>query len=563
MIEPLEARIAPAMVTSTLITYTDLDGDLVKVRSSKAAFTAAGTLFVSPGGGGEQLQLLTLGAGAAGAVITITATVPLGGLGDGFVNVGAINAAGVNLASVTIRGDLGQIDVGSGHPTIAALKTLTVSSLGFFSVTTQDVGGNLTSDFIGNVGKIKVMGTMSVASLQATGKIGTVTVFGSLVGGLGLGMDHTGEINAIGGLGVITIRGSIIGGDGEYSGRVGSEGRIGGVKVGGSILGGEGTHSGEIHAETGIGYVKIKGDVKGGTGAQSGRIDSNDSINLLTIGGSLIGTKHDQTGEIRVSDNIDLLKITGDIRGGGSDSALVDSAIKDTGFVKADSIKVIKIGGSIIAGINDSAGTLINSGAIRMADELEILTIAGSLIGNVSALTGKLTAATISGEDDEFHDASANSDVAIVRITILGSVEYGLIQAGYNTDGVGVDPDAKIGTVIVKGNWIASSMVAGIQSTNTYYGDSDSSDSVIPNPLLPKDPLFTNPSRIASITIGGQVLGTLAGGDNFAFAAQKLGRISIGGRLLPLTAGLDDYTISVATGSDVRVIEFARETILR
>ena len=79
-------------------------------------------------------------------------------------------------------------------------------------------------------------------------------------------------------------------------------------------------------------------------------------------------------------------------------------------------------------------------------------------------------------------------------------------------------------------------------------------DSVIVN-LPPKD-FPANISRIGSIVIAGQVFGTLAGADNYAFEAQQIGSIKIGGVALHLTAGTDNFTLSASTGSDVRVREF-------
>ena len=57
-IEPLETRIAPASV----LTFTDVDGDLVKVTSSLGDLNAAGVATKVPGPFpiGEQLRLLDL-----------------------------------------------------------------------------------------------------------------------------------------------------------------------------------------------------------------------------------------------------------------------------------------------------------------------------------------------------------------------------------------------------------------------------------------------------------------------------------------------------------------------
>src|SRR3954467_5559797 len=104
-LEILEPRLAPA---STL-TFTDVDGDHVKIVSSLGDLAGKATL--ASFGAGDQLQTLDLtDPSFQGAAITISAVKAPGG--DGLVNVGFINATGVDLKSVIVKGDLGQIDAG-------------------------------------------------------------------------------------------------------------------------------------------------------------------------------------------------------------------------------------------------------------------------------------------------------------------------------------------------------------------------------------------------------------------------------------------------------------------
>src|SRR4051794_10954252 len=151
-IEPLEARIAPASLT-----FTDLDGDLVTISSSKGT---RDQLFTATGGGSglldHQLQELDLNFTTAfdGATISVTA-IPQAGRGDGFVNVGYINATGRVLGSVTVDGDLGAIDVGNTTKSAFALQTLTVHSMGLLGTSTGAPSG-LVSDFAGSVHAIHV-----------------------------------------------------------------------------------------------------------------------------------------------------------------------------------------------------------------------------------------------------------------------------------------------------------------------------------------------------------------------------------------------------------------------
>lgn len=105
-IEPLEARIAPAAV----FTYTDFDGDLVTVKSSKGTLddlAAAATI-----NNGVLLRFDLSDPKFQGAAIRITAQPKPGEIGDGLASVGFIDATNVDLASVTIDGDLGRIVAG-------------------------------------------------------------------------------------------------------------------------------------------------------------------------------------------------------------------------------------------------------------------------------------------------------------------------------------------------------------------------------------------------------------------------------------------------------------------
>src|SRR5207248_7571559 len=110
--------------------YTDVDGDKVTVAVSSDTLNSG--LFTSVASGvGEQLQKLDLsGGGFDGASLTFSVVKVPGG--DGLANVGYINATGHDLGTVTVKGDLGQIDAGSGSATVPAIKSLAVNSLGRF-----------------------------------------------------------------------------------------------------------------------------------------------------------------------------------------------------------------------------------------------------------------------------------------------------------------------------------------------------------------------------------------------------------------------------------------------
>src|SRR5204862_3994310 len=59
-------------------------------------------------------------------------------------------------------------------------------------------------------------------------------------------------------------------------------------------------------------------------------------------------------------------------------------------------------------------------------------------------------------------------------LVIKGDVKNAQILAGYTRDGEPVNPDAHIGKVVVNGDWIKSSLVAGVaDSTGDGFGQND------------------------------------------------------------------------------------------
>ncbi|HEX8297415.1 MAG TPA: hypothetical protein VF593_14010 [Chthoniobacteraceae bacterium] len=259
--EPLEARIAPAGV----FTYTDLDGDLVTIKTSQgsnADLAATGVLtFSSPDAASPRfLQKIDLSLNASVfAGTNLSLTVKRGPDGDGLAHVGAIDASaeaggvGIDLGKVTIKGDLGQIDAGDATVTIAspAVKLLSVRSMGSFGLVTQGAVGDLVSDFAGSLVALKVSGDLRGVYLHAAG--------------------GTGDAEAA--FGSIQIRGSVIGGTANNSGKLECFGTAGVVKIGGSLEGGAGERAGSLYFRRGADAISIRGSVVGGAGFSSGTIE--------------------------------------------------------------------------------------------------------------------------------------------------------------------------------------------------------------------------------------------------------------------------------------------------
>src|SRR5262245_59121748 len=163
-IELLEPRLAPASV----LNFTDVDGDKVSVTSSRGDLSGKATF--ANVGVGQQLQVLDL-TGAAFQGANVSTAVTRAVTGDGLVNIGRINATGRDLSTVTIKGDLGQIDAGDANLSTPGLKRLSVRSMGRFGLTTQGGVGNLFSDINGTLGALNVARNIDDAQIDVSGGV--------------------------------------------------------------------------------------------------------------------------------------------------------------------------------------------------------------------------------------------------------------------------------------------------------------------------------------------------------------------------------------------------------
>ena len=194
-------------------TWRDLDGDLVTLKVTKPVLTPAlfgfrfgGPIFGAPEISGQLLESLDIadaGIAANGMSLKFAAKLK-DGLGDKFVNVGAIDALGVRLGSVVLPGDLGKIEAGdSGIPVEStkvgktALKGLSIRSMGALGASTQGPLGHLQSFIAGKLGALKITGDFADAELTIAGGSGALTVGGNLRGGDGSGIHANGKVASV------------------------------------------------------------------------------------------------------------------------------------------------------------------------------------------------------------------------------------------------------------------------------------------------------------------------------------------------------------------------------
>jgi hypothetical protein len=536
-IEHLEQRIAPAGV---VYNYVDVDGDAVTVKISKGSL--ADVVFTKSASGiGDQLMRIDLGSNPVfkGADITITAH-PVNGVGNGKVNVGYIRAFDIDLHYVRVAGDLGRIESGDANTVTPGLAYLSVDSMRLFPLDSALAPASTgvydtTSHVKGALSRLSVLTDVANAGFFADG-FGTVVVGGSLVGSTDLShpelLDFTGQLYSTKGFGTVVIGGDLQGGAGDSAGSiVAGNGTLGRLTVRGSVIGGSGSeYTGAIFATGKIGTLTIAGDVIGGSGAQSGYIYAGDVVSRLAVTGSIHGGSNNHTGEILTNQVLKSLYVGGQLVGGSNQGL----PLTESGYIQALQLTSAVVGG-VVSGTDDGSG-LTNSGAIRAYDNILSLTVRRDITGNST------NPVFISGYGQP---VQTKTDIAIGTLSVGGSVHYTEILAGFDVDptldrrGLVSNGDAQIGRVLIKGNFIASSIVAGVKTTDNFFGNAD--DASVPGV---SGTIF---SKIGSVVIGGQAYGTTDPADlnTYGITAQLLGSIRIGGALLPLTAGASNDTFAL------------------
>ncbi|MEQ1859559.1 MAG: VCBS repeat-containing protein [Chthoniobacteraceae bacterium] len=507
-------------------TWTDVDGDAVTLKVTKGTLAEGNFQLLANSTTDPSARLLSLIVGSVAGTLSefdganVSLTAKRAGGGDGKVNVGFLNASNTDLGAVTISGDLGKIVAGDGDAD-PAVKSLTLGSLGVFGGRTQDTGGNLRSDIFGPAGAVKVAGDVREALLlflnsASPGTAASVTVGGSVIGGKRV---FSGLIAAQDGLGPVKIGGDLVGGAGALSGYVEAP-AIASLTVGGSMLGGAGTFSGgalggafafpgSLATSGSLGAVTIGGDQRGGDGIFSGALFAGTGIGKVAI-------KRDQIG------------------GAGSASALLFTANPGA------NIASVSIGGDA------RGGDAVFSGGILAGGTLGPVSIAGDVIGTAEQAYLIRGAGPLTGL----------ASLAITSLKVGGDFERALVLAGFAAENVPVNGHAQIGAISVGGDWIASSVTAGLipragaLDATGFFGNGD--DKFIaggPTNVI---------AIIASITIKGQVRGTLETGDRFGIVAQQINSVTIGGVKVALTPGLDSAGFAIGQTPDFFVREVAR-----
>jgi hypothetical protein len=108
--------------------------------------------------------------------------------------------------------------------------------------------------------------------------------------------------------------------------------------------------------------------------------------------------------------------------------------------------------------------------------------------------------------------------------------------------------------VTVGGDWVASSLAAGVvPGDDGFYGDGDTNEGKMSGAGVTD--VATVSSKITSLTIGGQVLGTVGGADFFAIMAENVVALKVGGTTIPLAAGSHNDDFFLGLTGDFKVQE--------
>jgi hypothetical protein len=188
-------------------------------------------------------------------------------------------------------------------------------------------------------------------------------------------------------------------------------------------------------------------------------------------------------------------------------------------------------------------------GALNVLTDASRVTISAQTIGAIKALNFDGVSILASGV---LNPTTAKNALAIASISLGGSIQDSQILAGYDAGGAAVNADVQIGKVSIKGQWVASDLVAGVRAgADGIFGTSDDALIAGGNSIL---------SRIASVVIRGAAFGTVdAIRDGFGIVAQQIGSLKTGRATVPLEPGAGNDTTPLLLGvtGDFRVREVA------
>jgi hypothetical protein len=565
-IEILEPRIAPAAITlinPQTASFIDTDGSRVYVQVTKGTFTQAniGTILtLAPAGLGYQLETVDLSktdfkSEFEGATINIFAH-PTASGGDGTVDVGYINATGVDIYGVRVHGDLGRISAGDTDAYTSAITSIDVLSMGELGTATQAPGGNLVSNIFGGVRYWSIAGNLDGATILAADTVSPTSHLSSIlhmkIGGsvIGGATAQSGEIYAEGGFHSIAIGGDLIGGSADNTGEIYTQHSIFNLTVNGSLRGDGGNFSGAVNAPV-VRHTSIGGDVIGGAGVYSGAIldvTGNALPSQPTLAANALPA---QSGILTTPGGIGN---NGEIYGGGIriHGSLTGGSGNNSGFIQELNPSQTVIGGDVVGGSGADSGEIHATRAVNFR-------IGGSLVGADGTDSGSVIVDKIfnsihvlrdmTGGSGEYSGAIHSYGERVGSVTVSGSIAGGTsinesmdaANAGSITCDLGAILGVNVGGSVVGGSGDHSATIQAHGSIgnvsiqgNLTAGTGADTASVL------------GLKSIISISVNGDVDGASTGVQFTGSAAGLLNTLTIGGDIkTPVSMNLPAGTIKV------------------
>jgi hypothetical protein len=278
------------------------------------------------------------------------------------------------------------------------------------------------------------------------------------------------------------------------------------------------------------------------------KVDFNGDADLAGANISIVA-KPQKTGGVKLGDglvNVGLFDAgnvkLGKVKIGG-----------DLSKVVGDSMKSLSLNSFGLEGLTTQAGQGSNN--ISFIGSIGALNVKTSIDG-ISFITGKIGTMKVGGdfENSVFtfsgtsSPAKQSQSVVLKSLTVGGDLDHTRILGGYGFIGNN-NADVSIGKVVINGDWIESSLVAGVSSGNDQFlGTND-------------DALFAGGNavvaKIASVVIKGQALGSIDPGGHFAITAESIGSVKVGGTKLSLNPKAKDSLIAIGATGDFVVNEVA------
>jgi subtilase family serine protease len=480
--QAIEAYVESAPDGSHTFTYTEPDGDEVRVRFGKTG--AANFTFDGESLDSVNLSSIVITGSTTGTSLIVTDT---NSEGDGVINIGTITADGAfgtlsvqgNVTSFTAGGAVKKIDIDetlsglNAGGTVSSLQvgtltgTVTAGAFGTIDVEEMIADATITANDVAdaNIKKFNMGGTMNNSTVTA-GEIGSFTANGAV--------SQT-VLNALGGAvrklnlkasaDNLTVNTSNIGslnvtGDLANSAfnATGSEAGIGKVKINGNAT------NTDFTADGPIGGLAVTGNLGGAVTTNN----AEGAIKNISVGGNL-------TADVTAYDTIKNIKVGGNIT--STLLHLIDAAgeaslnsLTAGGNVNIANLNVEGNLNKLNVGSKKSAGDL--SGSLDVDDTLKSLRVYGDIEGDVTA---GVSLGKVQATGSLMSEADLNCETGDIDSVQIGQRIYGTISAngGLGTvkkidysDKTFRDPDTELNDLPrnhIVANWTAPKSNASVR----------------------------------------------------------------------------------------------------